>query len=77
MKRAWAAYNTALTHCRIRSSVTGDVFSREADSGDNPTRLSLSTRTATLHLSLSGSLMQKRYQKSEKYIKEGDSKDVK
>ena len=44
------SYNTALTHRRIRSSVTGDIFGREDDSRDN--------------LLCAGSLMQKRYVKS-------------
>jgi len=38
-------YNTALTHRRICSSVTGDAFCREVNSCDNPARLSLSTRS--------------------------------
>jgi len=44
------SYNTTLTHRRMRSSVTGDAFGREADSRDNPARLSLTTRSACASL---------------------------
>jgi len=45
-KLAITSANTALTHRRIRSLVTGDAFGREADSRDN--------------LLCAGSLMQER-----------------
>ncbi|GIP17531.1 hypothetical protein J40TS1_31730 [Paenibacillus montaniterrae] len=40
-KKSATSVNTTLTYRRIRSSVTGDAFGREADSRDNPARLSL------------------------------------
>jgi len=53
-------HNTALTHrCKLLGH--GEVVGREVDSRDNPARLSLPTRCAALHLSLSGSLIQERY----------------
>lgn len=53
------SHNTALTQCR-KLLGHGDEVDRVVYSRDNPARLSLPTRSHSLYLSLSGSLMQKR-----------------
>ena len=58
-KMADTSPNTALTH-RHKLLGHGEEVGREADSRANPARLSLRPVPHTLHLSLSGSLMQER-----------------